>query len=681
MASAAAMHVFARSVIGSTWGALVAGTIWGFWPYRMAHLEHLQLQALYAMPLAFLCLHRFVAGARRRDAAALGAAAAFQAATSVYYGVIGALGLAVAFIVLLTTTGGRRAWTLVRRGLLAALVGAVLVAPFVWPYWQVQEREGFTRNLYEAARHAAAPGDYLGVAPSNVIYGSTGWLVNDRGSEAALFPGLTAIVVALGGLVVARRRGLWPTAAAALALIVTGFVLSLGPDGIRPIYATLHRWVFGFQAIRAPARFAVLVAFGVATLAAIAVRGLEDRWRDAETPARGWPVACAALLVALAIEYASAPLRFIDAPPASTAVGRWLTTAGRGAVVHLPLSIDVENTPFMVDSLEHRLPVVNGYSGQRPAFFSGAVDALGSFPSAEAMWMLKDLDVRFVVTPAPVAPGTWPLTERARLSDPVRGERWIYELAWSPEVEARLGEPSTPVPPEPGPVPFAVGERLTYRVIWDGPAGIVDAGTVNLAVDPAPASDSAPGQTGGYRFSVEARTAPWIARFFEADDRFVTTTDPQLFPQVHERMLREGRRRVDQRIHFDAARLQAQPLTPAGEPAGPAVRLWPHVRDAVAAFYFVRTLNLAPGSRVEMPIVENGRHSTLEIEAAGAETRHVSGRDLATVRVHARLRQRVPRRKPSDITVWLERDAPRALVVAEVAAVFGNLRVELAARR
>ena len=61
------------------------------------------------MPLACLCLHRFVAGARRRDAVALGAAMALQAATSVYYGVIGTIGLVVAFVVLVITTGGRRA--------------------------------------------------------------------------------------------------------------------------------------------------------------------------------------------------------------------------------------------------------------------------------------------------------------------------------------------------------------------------------------------------------------------------------------------------------------------------------------------------------------------------------------------------------------------------------------------
>ena len=76
--SALAMHLLARRVTGSTVGALAAGTIWGFWPYHTAHLGHLQLQATYAMPLAFLALHRLVAGTRARDALVFGAAAAFH---------------------------------------------------------------------------------------------------------------------------------------------------------------------------------------------------------------------------------------------------------------------------------------------------------------------------------------------------------------------------------------------------------------------------------------------------------------------------------------------------------------------------------------------------------------------------------------------------------------------------
>ena len=62
------------------------------------------------------------------------------------------------------------------------------------------------------------------------------------------------------------------------------------------------------------------------------------------------------------------------------------------------MSGDIENTPYMLEALGHRRPIVNGYSGQRPPFFGGAVAALSTFPSVEAFWMLHDLDVRFIVT-------------------------------------------------------------------------------------------------------------------------------------------------------------------------------------------------------------------------------------------------------------------------------------------
>ncbi|MEO5824173.1 MAG: hypothetical protein ABIT71_27000, partial [Vicinamibacteraceae bacterium] len=381
LASALAMHAFARAVTGSTWAALVAGTVWGFWPYHFAHLGHLQLQATYAMPLVALALHRLVARPSWTGALALGAAGAFQAATSIYYGVIGAVGAAVSLVSLIVATGGRRTIKVLGRVAVAALLGAVLVAPFVWPYLQVQRREGFTRNLFEAARHAATPASYVSAPEANAVYGRTGLLRTDRGAEHELFPGFVVIALAISGLVVARRRGSGPLAAAASATLVTGFVLSLGPDGVRALYATLHAYVFGFQAIRAPARFVVLVVFGLATLAAIATREITDgprgRWIGI------------GLLALLAIEYYPGPLAWTPAPPTTSVVSRWLATrATPGAVVYLPMSGDIENTPFMLEALGHRRPIVNGYSGQRPPFFGGAVAALSTFPSVDSAWML-----------------------------------------------------------------------------------------------------------------------------------------------------------------------------------------------------------------------------------------------------------------------------------------------------
>jgi hypothetical protein len=662
LASALAMHAFLRAVTGSTWAALAGGTVWGFWPYHFAHLGHIQLQATYAMPLVALALHRLVARPSWRGALALGAAGAFQAATSIYYGVIGAVGAAVSLVSLIVATGGRRTGTVLARVAVAAVVGAILVAPFVWPYLQVQRREGFARNLFEAARHAATPASYVSAPAANAVYGRTGLLRTDRGAEHELFPGLVVTALAIYGLIVARRRGSGPLAAAAVATLVTGFVLSLGPDGIRVLYATLHAYVFGFQGIRAPARFAVLVAFGLATLAAIAAREITDgprgRWIGL------------GLLALLAAEYYPGPLAWTPAPRTTSPVSSVLARQpGPGAVIYLPMGGDIENTPYMLEALGHRRPIVNGYSGQRPPFFGGAVAALSTFPSVEAFWMLHDLDVRFIVTGADIDRTAWPVTEPVTIREDHR-TTYVYELAWSPEVEARLGEPAAPVPPAPGPAPFAPGERLVYAVTWDGPAGALEAGDVTFEVE-------APPEAGRHRFVVGARTAPWVARFFEADDRFATTTDDLFRPLLHERRIREGRRALDQRVVYDPAARSAQPQHGDGQPSGPPLRVWPEARDAVSALFYVRTLALEPGRRITVPIVEGGQHSTLVLEPGPVERVAAGGRTIEARRVEARLEQRVQRRRMPDITLWLEPGGARRLIAADIHAVFGNLRVRL----
>ena len=46
-------------------------------------------------------------------------------------------------------------------------------------------------------------------------------------------------------------------------------MLSLGPVGWRWLYAALHDNVFGFHAIRSPARFSVIAVLGLSLLAAL----------------------------------------------------------------------------------------------------------------------------------------------------------------------------------------------------------------------------------------------------------------------------------------------------------------------------------------------------------------------------------------------------------------------------
>jgi hypothetical protein len=105
VASALAMHLFISRVLATEGGAYVAGLAWGFGSYRFAHLLHIQLQALYFLPLTMLFLHRVAARRRTRDAIVLGVLTGLQAIASVYYAVIGGIALVVGAVALGLTTG------------------------------------------------------------------------------------------------------------------------------------------------------------------------------------------------------------------------------------------------------------------------------------------------------------------------------------------------------------------------------------------------------------------------------------------------------------------------------------------------------------------------------------------------------------------------------------------------
>ena len=691
-ASGLAMHLLVRSVTGSTAAAFVAGLAWACWPYRTAHLLHLQLQSLYFLPLALWALHRVVAARRWRDAGWLAVFTALQAISSVYYGLMTAIAVAVAAVALAVATGQWRSSALWSRLAASAIAGALLIAPIAWPYWRTQQREGFGRNLFEAAAHAASMQSYTQVPPDNLLYGRTGVMAprapatgarDRRHVEHQMFPGVIILALSMIGLWRAWRGDARPLAASAAALAAAGVVLSLGPEGVRSIYAWLADMVFGFQAIRAPARFAVVAMAGLCLLAALAVQRLNLR-----------PSIVVALTALMMLEYANAPLAFVAAPPASTEAGRWLKAAtAPGAVVYLPLALDRENSVFMVQSLEHKRPIVNGYSGQRPSFFTSFVDAFAAPSSIEARAVLKDSAVRYVVSPTRIENAgdpSSPFVERARVA-----EGLIYEVVWTPDNEAALEAAEVSAPPPPGELPFVAGEVATYEAVWlSGPLDI-PAGTIRLSVGGgssafAPrastsakaSADKSADQEEAPAWVFEARmdTAPWVSRFFEAHDRFETRADAQLRPLSHLRIIREGRRAVDRAFVFDhdARRVRsANTLAEAGSDTAVALPLSPGSLDTLTALWYIRALPLEPGLTVVLPVNDGGRGLVVTVRVRGRERVEVGGRSEDAFRVEPRIVARVERRQPIDATFWLSADARRLPLAAEIAAGFGRIRLQL----
>src|SRR5919204_2738188 len=94
--SAWGAYLLARLLVGDSRAAFLAGLVYGFSPYRMVHLYHLNLLSAMWIPFALLCWERVRRG-RRRYWLGVGVFFALQALAALYYAAF----LAVALVVLL----------------------------------------------------------------------------------------------------------------------------------------------------------------------------------------------------------------------------------------------------------------------------------------------------------------------------------------------------------------------------------------------------------------------------------------------------------------------------------------------------------------------------------------------------------------------------------------------------
>jgi hypothetical protein len=143
-------------------------------------------------------------------------------------------------------------------------------------------------------------------------------------------------------------------------------------------YALLYRFVPGFDALRVPSRFAMLVAFCLAGLVAIGVAAIGDERR------RRFVALVAGALIAL--EFVPAPFPIngnstayaradlaplpdtLESGAGAPPVYRFIASLpSHAAVLELPLGEPAFDIRYMFYSTLHWKPLVNGYSGGEPS--------------------------------------------------------------------------------------------------------------------------------------------------------------------------------------------------------------------------------------------------------------------------------------------------------------------------
>jgi hypothetical protein len=381
-------YFLVRYLTGDRRGAVVAAICFGFCPHLFAHMPHIQLLMTAGLPFTMLAFHRMADRPTVGRGAALGAAMAAQALSCGYYGVFAILLVGHAVIVLAVT---RHLWASVRFWVAMAVAAAVamaLVAPAFRYYLALQSGEGFGRALEEAARYSANWSAYL--ASSSYAHS---WMLRflPRWSEV-VFPGFVATVLGGVGIWIARYQQRGEIVAVYGGVALLAFWASFGPAA--HLYSVLYRALPVFMWLRAPARFGVLVAFGLSVLAGVAL----------STLLRGVAVSRARMVAIAAAAVAAAelvvPLNLPRVPTVET-VYKMLALSPRGPVIEMPFYYPevglFQHAKYMLASTSHWMPLVNGYSDFIPPDFIEHVHTLAAFPSRDSFKLLERDQVRYAV--------------------------------------------------------------------------------------------------------------------------------------------------------------------------------------------------------------------------------------------------------------------------------------------
>lgn len=606
--SAYSTFLLADALCRNHYAAFAAGLIFGFLPYRFAHLDHLNLLSVYWLPLCFLALSRYIqARAVSRDGLTrlilLGwGGFALQVLTSFNYLFMTTLTLALYGAAL---AAWRWKWeralltAVFRKDALPFVLGGCLVAgalfPLTIPYLRANREMGFTRTTAEIRALSATLPNYLAAPEQNRLYGSATVRFRAAASpyprEQILFIGILPMLLAASTLPLLLKRTPAemqesPILKAFWLLLGVSVILSFGPTltlfyhAIPLPYRYLYDYLPGFKSMRVPARFGIIAAFCVAMLAAFAIARLESRVKN-----RGILTGLRLMLAAgILLEYWSAPHvvtpyagRFDQIPP----VYRWISQQSADMrLIELPVSAPKDQFESLYYSTFHWKRLVNGRSAFIPDGIASVFEEMRLFPAPRTLALLQSLGVEAALVHADKLPVPLPkpLPAGLEIAQQFGGDLVLKFTAPSahppslPYWKTNFRIPSTAqagqvylvgielMPTTSRPFSPLPQDRAQIAVIWekDAQAVLSITQTVSLPVvcadgewSVAPLRMETPTGIGAYR-----------VRFETMDERFA----PRSFEQQVTLVREFADSRTAQPFRADILHVDLPPIWKAGEP-------------------------------------------------------------------------------------------------------------------
>ncbi|MBE0695890.1 MAG: hypothetical protein IH586_03115 [Anaerolineaceae bacterium] len=430
-----AMFFWVRRLTGSTLAGLVAGAVYAFLPYRMAHflIGHMNLSGTAWFPLFFMGLYDLLRAPRLSWKPLLVTALALGliAFASLYY-LYMALLIAAVFCAgylwfaerkrLFSKTSGPALW----RGLaikmaVLGLASFPLVFAALLPFLQLNSQGGVAdRTISYASMYSASPTDFLLPSTDHFLFGQWVGAHFDRTLwiEASFYIGVVALLLAIVGW---RKRSQSSEHAVlfkvALLVILVAFVLSLGTDLHwnnqrveiplpaflqerlqrqtvplpMPAYL-LFRYLPFYSKMRAIMRFGLFVLLFNTMLA-----GFGAAWLLKNVHSKKRPWLALGLLLLVLFDFYPGPnpnVARVDARP----VDYWLAQQpGQGAVAQFPFIQD-EDQDQVYNTLVHQKPFIGGFfSANQPEQYLRIKPVLDKYPDPAGTALLRELGVEWVI--------------------------------------------------------------------------------------------------------------------------------------------------------------------------------------------------------------------------------------------------------------------------------------------
>ena len=194
-------YLLVREVTGRGDAAFIAGLLFAFAPYRIAHLPQIQSLASFPMPFALLGLHRYLREPRPEWLALFAAGWVLQGICNGYYLLF--FSVFVGLWILWFASPWARPRQFVGISVAWAL-GIVALLPLLLRYRAIHTAFGFTRDFGTIRDFGADVAAVLHATDHLALWGS---LHVFRRAEGELFPGLTATLLVVAGALFVRSVG------------------------------------------------------------------------------------------------------------------------------------------------------------------------------------------------------------------------------------------------------------------------------------------------------------------------------------------------------------------------------------------------------------------------------------------------------------------------------------------